>query len=405
MKKSKRLVSILATGLLFATALSASSFFSGYAGGKLNYSANEDSKEYDPDMKLQAFFAGQFNFSENVWSHLEFSIDTKDFLNESIFHETESIFQIDELSVIVRNPLYACDNYFSGYMGTYDPIGSDIFLQRYFTIKPIASKITESYLGLAGSTLYPHFGVGISDIIRLHDYPMAFGGYLYVNHEDSKYFVLNLDARAACAYRYFICDFAGGIGVPLANKYQGENVIIAIDKIYWHLGTTMLFGNNYTTSLFLQAGVSNASFNAGSKNTVISLSDLYLLFEPRFFINGTHLNVSIFSLPPETVEKLLFVEDSLGIDINLYSESAMLFNKVCTLGSHLSLSLIDKSLLSFSEPDKLFTNGYNINVTPYFSTQFLSGEVHIQANIKIMSLAKERIPQAFSVDLGYRTRF
>lgn len=406
MKKSKRFVSIiLLSGLLFSAALNASSFFSGYAGGKLNFSGNKDSESYDPDLKLQAFFAGQFNFSESLWSHLEFSIDTKDFLNESIFHETESIFQIDELSIIKRASFYSCDNYISGYMGTYDPIGSDIFLQRYFTITPIASKITESYLGLADSTLYPHFGIGIADIVRLHDYPIAFGGYLYLNHEDAKYYVLNIDLRSACAYRYFTCDIAGGIGIPLANKYQGEDVIVAIDKIYWHLGTTMLFGNNYTTSLFIQAGISNASFNAGTNNTVLSLSDIYLLFEPRFLINNTHLNVSLFSLPPKTVEKLLFVEDSLGIDINLYSDSANIGNKVFTVGSHLSFSLVEKSLLSFANPESLLTNGYNINITPYISTQFLSGEVHLQGNLKIMELAKERIGQAFSIDIGYRTRF
>jgi len=406
MKKSKKIISILLTaGIFITSSLSASSFFSGYAGGKLNYSANQEVEEYDPDLKLQAFFAGQFNISKNVWSHLEFSIDTGDFLNESIFHETPAIFQIDELSLITRGELTNSNNYFSVYMGTYDPIGSDIFLQRYFSLKPIASKITESYLGLAGSTLYPHFGIGIADVIRFKASPVALGTYLYVNHEDSKYYVFNTDLRLACAYRYFTCDFAGGIGIPLANKYQGEDVIIAIEKLYWHAGTTMLFGNSYTTSLFIQAGINNASFNAGTKDTAISLADLYLLFEPRFLLEGAHFNISLFSLPKETVEKLLFVEDSLGIDVNLYSDDAMIGNKIFTIGSHLSFSLIDKSLLSFKEMDTILENGYNINITPYLSTDFLSGELHIQGNIKAMKLANEEISKALSLDVGYRTHF
>lgn len=406
MKISKRIISILiASGLFISSAISASSFFSGYAGGKLNYSANPDVEEYDPDLKLQAFFAGQFNISQNVWSHLEFSIDTKDFLGESLFHATEANFQIDELSLTARAGLVSSDNYFSVYMGSFDPIGSDIFLQRYFTINPIASKITNSYLGLAGSTLYQHFGIGLSDIIRLHSAPVAFGGYLYVNHEDSKYFVFNSDLRFACAFRYFTCDFAAGLGAPLANKYQGEDVIIAIDKVYWHAGTTLLFGNNYTTSLFIQAGINNVSFNAGSNNTIIPISDLYLLFEPRFYVNGSHLNISVFSLPESTVEKLLFVEDSLGVDFNLYSDSTMIGNKVFTLGSHLSFTLIDKNLMSFKDTENLLENGYNINFTPYLSTQFLSGELHLQGNVKIMSFAKEEIAKGISFDIGYRTRF
>lgn len=407
MKKSKRIISILITaGLICSAKLFSSTFFSGYAGGKLNYSGNKESQEYDPDLKLQAFFAGQFNFTQNTWSHLEFSIDTKDFLNESIFHETDALFQIDELSFTTRKTLYSCDNYFSAYMGTYDPIGSDIFLQRYFTISPIASKITDSYLGLASSTLYPHFGVGIADIVRLHDSPIAFGAYLYVNHEDSKYFVFNGDLRAACAYRYFTCDFAAGLGVPLADKYQGEDVIVAIDKLYWHAGTTMLFGNNYTTSLFLQAGINNASFNAGSKNTILSLKDLYLLLEPRFYTNGVHFNISIFSLPQETVDKLLFVDDSLGVDLNLYSDSASLGNNIFTIGTHISFSLINKNLKSITnDAENLLSDGYNINFTPYVSTQFLTGEIHIQGSMRLMTLAKEDTGKALSLDIGYRTRF
>lgn len=406
MKKSKKILSsIMVAFVLYTANAFATSFFSGYAGGKLNYSANREAEEYDPDVKLQAFFAGQFNISESVWSHLEFSIDTHDILSQKLFHEVPSNFQIDELSLIARSKMQNADNYFSLYMGTYDPIGSDIFLQRYFNMPPIASKITESYLGLAGSVLYPHFGIGIADIVRFYNQPIAFGGYFYVNHEDDKYYVLNGDLRFACAYRYFSCDLAAGLGAPLADKYQNEDVIVAIDKVYWHVGTTMLFGNSYTTSLFIQAGINNASFNAGSSSTVLSLQDLYLLFEPRFYVQGSHFNITLFSLPPKTVETLLFVEDSLGVDLNLYSEAVTFANKEFTLGSHLSFSLIGKSLLSFKDMENILSDGYNINLTPYISTNFLSGELHIQGNIRIMDFANEQIAKGLSCDIGFRTRF
>ena len=219
--KTKHFISILAAFFLTAGLFAATSF-SGYAGGKLNYSANpEYTDEYNPDLKLQAFFAGQFNFSQNMWSHLEFTINTQDLLGESIFHDTDAKFQIDELSIITRGNMYSSANYFSAFMGTYDPIGSDVFLQRYFNIKPIGSKITESYLGLAGSILYPHFGIGISDIIKLYNRPIAFGGYIYINHEDDDFYVFNSDLRFATVLRYLTLDFAGGIGVPLADKYRG----------------------------------------------------------------------------------------------------------------------------------------------------------------------------------------
>lgn len=402
--KKKLISSIFIIGFLFITKINASTFFSGYTGGKLNYAANPESEEYNPNLKLQAFFAGQFNFSQNLWSHLEFSIDTSDFLNETIFHETDALFQLDEVSLILRGNMENASNYFSAFMGTYDPIGSDVFLQRYFGINKIASKITDSYLGLAGSILYPHFGVGISDIVKSNEKPVAFGGYMYLNHEDSKYYVFNADLRSAGAFRYFVWDFACGLGVPLADKYKGEDVIIAIDKVYWHAGTTLLIGNNYTNSLFIQAGLYNAAFTAKNDNIIVSPKDLYLLAEPRFLVQNFHINMSFYSLPENTIQKLLFVDDTLGLDFNFYSDSVMISSKLFSIGTHISVSFTDKTIFDFGDMENLISNGYNINVTPYITTDFLSGELHLQGKIKTVELSKTP-SKAFSADIGYRTKF
>lgn len=399
-KKIAFLAALLAAGSLYA-----STFFSGYAGGKLNFSGNSNSEAFDPDLQLQAFFASQFNFTENSWAHLEFSVDTEDLLTESIFENTNAAFQLDELSYIIRGNLTNSTNYFSAFMGTYDPIGSDVFLQRYFSIEPIASKLTESYMGLAGSILYPQFGFGFADILRLHTYPMAFGGYFYLNHEDNDYFVLNADMRYACVYRYFTWDFAMGIGLPLANQFQGEDVFIAVAKVYWHAGTTLLIGNNYTNSLFLQAGIYNVAFSASDRQTVVSPEDIYLLFEPRFVFQGFHLNFSFYSIPEDTTKKLLFLDDTLGLDLHLYTTNVMIGSKIFSIGGHLSFSIPDKTFVDFKTPNKLFEDEYNINVTPYISTRFLSGELHLQTKLKIMQFALGNAGKAFSVDLGYRTRF
>ena len=50
------------------------------------------------------------------------------------------------------------------------------------------------------------------------------------------------------------------------------------------------------------------------------------------------------------------------------------------------------------------SNGFNLNLTPYMTTEFLSGELHAQANINFMEFGKN-ISDAFSLDVGYRTRF
>ena len=402
--KTKYFISILAA-LFISSGLFAATSFSGYAGGKLNYAANPEQSDFDPDLKLQAFFAGQFNFSQNLWSHLEFSINTGDLLSESIFHATDSKFQIDELSLIFRSNMYTSSNYFSAFMGTYDPIGSDVFLQRYFNIKPIGSKITESYLGLAGSILYPHFGVGISDIIKLYNEPIAFGGYIYINHEDDDYYVFNSDLRFATVLRYLTLDFAGGIGVPLADQYRGEDVIIAVEKVYWHAGTTILLGNNFTNSLFVQAGIYNASFTKKQDSSIVSPKEIYLLVEPRLRLGNGHMNVSIFSLPQATVDKLLFVDDTLGVDLNFYGEASTLGSKQITYGSHLCVSFTDKYFTNLTDFANITSNGYNINITPYLTTTFLSGELHVQATARLNEFINGHSERGFSLDIGYRTKF
>lgn len=408
---NRKHIIILAAIFYISSALFAATSFSGYAGGKLNYAANPEQEDYDPDLKLQAFFAGQFNFTQNVWSHLEFSINTGDLLSNSIFHATDADFQIDEISLICRANLYTSANYFSIFMGTYDPIGSDIFLQRYFNIKPIDSKLTESYLGIAGSILYPHFGLGISDIVRFYNSPIAFGGYIYVNHEKdlindtADSYVLNADLRFATVLSYLTFDFACGLGIPIANEYHGEEALLVVEKVYWHAGTTILLGNNYTTSLFLQAGIYNASFKAKDDSAVISPDDLYLLVEPRFLVQNAHMNISVYSLPKNTVNKLLFVDDTLGVDVNFYGESSVGSSNSVSYGSHISFSFIDKSLTDLKDITNILSNGYNLSVTPYVESQFLSGQLHIQSTLRLMEFVRKRPGHAFSFDIGYRTKF
>ena len=403
MRKTKKLI-ISAVVFAMMTGLNAQAAFSGFSGAKLNYAANPASKDYDPDLTMQAFFQGQFNFSQNMWGHLEFSIDTEDFLGKELFHKTATWFKVDELSVIFKSQNESSANYLSAFMGTYDPIGSDIFLQRYFGIQPIASKITESWMGLAGSVLYPHFGIGIADVKRFMDSPIAAGGYAYINHEDNLYYVFNTDARFACVYRFFCMDFAGGIGVPLANNSHGQDVIAAIEKLYWHAGTTILVGNNYTQSLFIQAGLFNVPFTKRN-GTKVSPNDLYLLFEPRMLMENTHVNLTIFSLPQDTVDQLIFVDDTLGVNLNIYGDTFSLGANRFTLGTNFSYSFTGKTFMDIAKPAKLLKSDFNITMTPYMSTNFLSGELHTQFSIKFMKFATAKWYDAFTMDVGYTAKF
>lgn len=395
-------VFLLTTGL--TTSLFAEAAFSGYSGGKINYAPNplvQDS--YDPDLTLQAFFQGQFNFSQNMWGHLEFSLDTADFLSPELFHKTMAAFKIDELSLIFKSHSDTDANYFSVFMGIYDPIGSDIFLQRYFGIQPIASKITESWLGTAGSVLYPHFGIGIADVKRLLSAPITLGGYAYINHEDELNYVFNADFRFACVYRYFTFDFAGGLGLPISDNNKGQEALAVIDKVLLHAGTTMLIGNNYTQSLFIQAGLFNIPVTKRNSIT-LSPSDIYLLIEPRLLLDSAHVNLSLFSLPQETVDQLIFVDDTLGANLNIYGDNFSLGANRFTMGTNIAFSLTGKTFLDLAKPMELLKSDFNVTLTPYMATNFLKGELHAQFSIKFMKFATARWFDAFTADVGYTVK-
>lgn len=417
MKKIKFFSTIIFFSAIFFTNLNASPSFSGQAGGMLNFQNDESVSKYSPELDLSAFFSGQFGFSENMWSHLEFSIKTESLLNKTLFSSTAADFQLDELSFIARNTTLNGYNYFSAYMGTYDPIGSDIFLQRYFGLEPIGTKLADTYQGIAGSILYPHFGIGVADIIKPFSKPIAYGAYVYLNNENSQYYIMNADLRFATTLRYFTVDFCGGVGAPLYDTYKGESVFLVISKIYFHAGTTMLIGNNYTNSLFIQAGLFNTSYEKGGSWTINSDS-IYLLFEPRFLTKNSHINFSIYNLPQNTVDNFLFVDDTLGLDLNIYSDTIPISAKLFTLGIHLGFGMPGKNIMSFQvensyDSDNNLSNllsdlkdlNFDVNITPYISTELFGGNINALFKIGIMDFVTNKWYDAFRVEVGYKKQF
>ena len=402
MKKNFLALSLLfvfSTGSLFA-----GSFFSANVGGMLSYNPDVAQTEYDPNLKLNAYIESQFNFADNIWSHFNFSLKTDDFLSVDLFSETDSKFRIDEISVIIKSPIEASTNYFGVYMGAYDPIGSDLFFQRYFGLLPTSSVLTKSWLGQAGSILYPHFGIGIADVVKLHNYPLAFGLYAYVNNEDEKYYVFNADLRFGAVFRYFAIDIAGGLGAPLSDKYNGEGVIVVVDKLYWHAGTTILIGNNYTQSLYLQAGIFNASFTKDNDALITDPDHIYFLVEPRFRFKNTHMNISAWSIPKECVDNFIYVSDTLGASVVVYNDTLSWGSHQINLGTIFSLSFPNKTFMDLASPLQLFVNrDFNVDITPYLSTNLLSGEIHFQSTIRIMEFLRNNWYNGITFEVGYKT--
>jgi hypothetical protein len=110
-------------------------------------------------------------------------------------------------------------------------------------------------------------------------------------------------------------------------------------------------------------------------------------------------------LPKETVDQLIFVDDTLGLNLNIYGDSFSLGANRFTLGANFSFSFVDKTFMDVVKPLELIKSEFNITMTPYMSTNFLNGELHTQFSVKFMKFGKTRWYDAFTADIGYTAKF
>ena len=405
MNRKKTFFIIYILSAVLAHRISAAGFFSGYTGIKADADFANASGAFDMQLKLQSFFAGQFNLANNLIARTEFSMRTGDIIDNTIFNKTPADFKIDELSLIYRKQFLDSVNFFSVFAGTYEPIGSDLLLRRQFGIEAISSKITESWLGLSGSIVCPLFGIGISDIVRFSETPIATGGYLYVNRENpDNIFVLNADARFACAYQYFILDAAAGINSPMKNKNgAGEDVLLLIDSLYAHAGITMLVGNNYTPcSFFTQAGVYDLPLKEGSDTFSFDIESIYLLAEFRIRASSYQAMLAAFSLSSDTVSELLFIRDTLGFNLTLCNPSVYIGAQRFEFGIHNTISFKDKTYLDIKDFADLFASVPTISASPYAAVKIGRGEFRTMLQVLISDLINDSPAAAFECNFGYK---
>ena len=178
------------TAALSLAALSALDFpyFSGFAGIMGNFSNDIETTKFAPELNGKMFFAGQFDFNGRFFIRSEISVNTEDIIETGIFENTGAQFKINELSFTFHQSAITTSHFVSLFMGNYEPIGSDVFLQRQFGISEISSFTTETWNGLCSSKLYPFYGIGGSYVMHFEQ-PVATGLYLYEN-EDKRILVI-----------------------------------------------------------------------------------------------------------------------------------------------------------------------------------------------------------------------
>lgn len=421
--KRSLLRTILSLCFLCITALNSyaleTPFFSGYAGILGDFKNVEDSTTFTPDLKTQTFFSGQLDFGGSLILRGEFYLSTNNLIENNIFLEPaneNAKFRIQEVSATAKVNAITFTNYFSVFLGNFEPIGSDIFLQRQFGIKSITSKLTESWHGIAGASIYPFYGAGFSYTMRFEK-PMIIGANLYWNLSLADIVAgtvpdkaFNIDLRFACIYPYFSFDLCGGFGLHLEKEdSEGNKVFVLVNEADLHAGLAMLIGNRYTSSLFVQAGIGELRLTADAKND-FQLHNIYFLLEPRFVMEFLQLNIGVFNIPQNATNDMIYLKDIgatnnvLGTNVSVFTDRLFIGNTNFTLGVHGTATI--KDISKFEDLKKIkeiyAAKGMGLTITPFVTIPIFGGTFTAHCSLDFFKLTLD--PQhCYKVACGFKT--
>ena len=180
-------------------------------------------------------------------------------------------------------------HYFSAFLGEYEPIGSDVFLQRQFGIENISSRFLESWQGLNGASIYPFYGLGASYVAHVNQNIVA-GAYIFRRAESSNSESNSSEdnesnkslegmLRVGIVLPNFVMDIGGSIGFSYSNKYgSGESatkVILLIDKLIVNAGMNMLVNIGNDGAVFMQLGFAELELDPSTTQTELDFDKFY----------------------------------------------------------------------------------------------------------------------------------
>lgn len=394
-------------------------YFNGHAGLIGDFTSNSNSDSFDPVFYSAGYLGGQINLFDSLIFRGEFSIKTNDILGNDIFKSpegTSSIFKVQELSATYKLNTSKLTHYFSLFYGEYEPIGSDIFLQRQFGIPKITSALTESWTGINGSSLNHFYGGGISYVMRFEQ-PVAFGTYIYKDYDEFyDQHSFNIDIRAAGTFSMFTFDVDGGVGFS-SDSTDGtfEEYVLIIREASFHAGFNILIGNpTDQLSLFIQSGFSNLIFAPGRKDhkedTIHALEELYFLVEPRVNLKQMSFAITFFNVPYSKLASsaYAYIYAPLGISTTISTDYFHLGDLNYTIGMHGTLTLSDMTIrdaIKNKDLDGIWKRTFYL--TPYANFPLFGGDLSSSLTINCTQLFKFSHNWFSSMDyrLGFRSQF
>lgn len=396
---------------LLAPSLFAGTFFSGESGLAASF-VNKKSFGLDPALVFSGFLGGQLALSKSFSVQGEFSIQTNDLYENGVSKEADSIFRLNEISGTFTQSLLGATHTLTLFKGYNESIGSQKFITRRLGVENYSSLLTESYLGQNGLSAYEVFGTGGSYSVTLRNLPASFGLVVSKNSEneeknDDDAPQLNADLRFAAATRLLTIDMLAGLGAPLYTKNSSnEDVVLLIDTLYFHTGADILIGNKYsTTSLFIQCGFEYLPIRKSDKSRDFSLNETYFIFEPRFKFGDARLNISIYNIPTDkinsarTVGKSLLIEETFGMDMQMYAETMYKKHRNYSAGVHCMVGFEDKHFKDFGDND--FMDKMNVKFCPFTEIEADGGKVNVLFTANMNKFADSE-PGAFKLHIGYK---
>lgn len=404
-------------------------FFSGYAGFQANIQNATDSSLLDKNVTAETFFSGQLDFSGKVFLRGEFYVLAADMTNSNIlsgYEDANAYFRIEDISATLKTNSTNASHYISLFMGNYEPIGSDLFIQRQFGIEPISSTFTTSWQGIEGSSIIPSYQTGISYVFHpAGNYAIEFKGFknssdentlaagITSEHTDG----IDFAARYAGLFDRATIDMQVSVDLPLEKKdSNGNDVFLLIKKVRLNGGFSLLLGNRYTTSLFLQGGYDGYVINGDDTDKDFSVKNIYAFFEPRFSTSRFNMGIAAFNIPSKSAVSMTYLknlvyenpnaESIFGLNLNIYSDKLYFDSTNYTLGIHATWAMTDddaETLLDNKSKiaEKLL---HEFKLTPYTSINILGGSLSASITLNCYNLITD-FTHSLSGNIGFKTSF
>ncbi len=395
----QKLIAILIASVLFSTAAYAQVFTNSEGG--IAVDALPKSEFSGLDFNVRGGFESQIQLGNSVLLETEFSFRTNNLFDNIFIEEVPSTFTLDKLSLSYSISGLDFTTRVTGFTGTYDVVGSDDYIQKYFGTQPFDSVIFEKSIAMQQAGIITIDGYGV-EISTLFDSGLSAGLYGYYNDkidEDSMEEVrnLNFDVRFATVTDSVILDFIFGTSLPFENKdSSGDNVVVLIRRADVHAGLNLLLGSSPHANVLLQAGVTRIQTKPPTGEDVFSLKNLHIFLEPRFAVNNVETSLSLFMMPQSTVNLIEHIEYSTGggLNINVITNLGRVQSH---FGAHVTASYDTTDDFAFN------LDRFSLLANPYAEFKIGSGELKISAPIKPLNY--DQAENMFNLSVAYKTTF